>query len=297
LNIYTFIVGCVVVTGFPTLIFAQPTIRIDDHFQRNKRLIAIDLNEKANTFLIECGGNSGRFYDANHFFRYRCGVVSALLDAFLANRVPAFSPEDLQKNLTPQQFYKIITPLFAQFEEEDDEEQKELIAAEDEEVSNDFEESENEESEEYQDASAGKDSSSYRFLGYSKIDRPPFSLIQLKGLQTKLEIIEDVVFDAAKAANVFQPAYVILKWVNPYGVGVQLSLIAFKYADILTVLEQTQWKNRFNDASDKSIRQIFDLRLFNYIVLNYSGLSSKNLFLAEKFKEKIVTFEHNLWEY
>jgi hypothetical protein len=289
LNIYTFIVGCVAATGIPDLAFAQPTIRIDDHFQRNKRLIAIDLNEKANTFLIECGGNTGRFYDANHLFRYRCGLVAALLDAFLTNRIPAFSPEDLQKNLTPQQFYEIVTPLFSQLE---DEEREKFIAEEDE-VGNDFEEDDYEEGEKTKDFNEGKD-----FGGDNKtIGLLALNLIQLKGLQTKLEIIEDIIFDGAKAVNIFQPAYVILKWINPYGMGVPVSLIAFKYADILTVLEQTQWKNRFNDASDKSMRQVFDLRLFNYIVLNYSGLTSKNLFFSEKFKEKIVNFEHNLWEY
>lgn len=290
MNIYTFIVGCVAVVGVSALAFAQPTIRIDDHFQRNKRLIAIDLNEKANTFLIECGGNTGRFYDGNHLFRYRCGLVSALLEAFLTNRIPAFSPEDLQKNMTPQQFYKVIIPLFSQLE---DDERKESISEEDSaEIESDFEEDDEQESEKNKDFDAANDSS-----GYTKNEEPLFNTIQLKGLQTKIEIIEDVVFDGAKSVNVFQPAYVILKWVNPYGAGVQTSLIAFKYADIVTVLEQTQWKNRFNDASDRSIRQVLDLRLFNYIVLNYSGLTSKNLFLSEKFKEKIVTFEHNLWEY
>ncbi|MCS6905510.1 MAG: hypothetical protein RML72_01395 [Bacteroidia bacterium] len=291
-NLKYYLVGCAFLTHFR--VYAQPTNRIDDHFQRNKRLIAIDLNEKINSGLVECNDHADRFYDIYQRYIYRCGLVSALLESFLSNKVAGFDPNDLQRSITPHQFLGILNSFVNQLDLENEKENE--FSSSDEELQNlsseDFEEGEEEENE-YELEPKGV------IIEEQKSTKRPITLdlLYLKALQNKIEIIEDVVFDLKNASQNFIPTYIIVKWVNPYGLGVQASLVAFKYSDVIKVLDQTQWKNRFNDSEDRSIRQVFDLRLFNFIILNYSGSTSKNLFQAEKIREKIVNFEHDLWEF
>jgi hypothetical protein len=74
-------------------------------------------------------------------------------------------------------------------------------------------------------------------------------------------------------------------------------LCTFRYKDIIPVLEQAQWKNRYNDAAYLTFKEVFDLRLFHSFIIDVSGNGAKSLQEAEYRRQKLVEFEHHLWSY
>jgi hypothetical protein len=66
---------------------------------------------------------------------------------------------------------------------------------------------------------------------------------------------------------------------------------------VIAVLDETQWKNKFNDAEDRSIREIFDQRIFNSLVMNSSQTKSNGPRDAETRRQQMIEFEHHLWSY
>lgn len=75
------------------------------------------------------------------------------------------------------------------------------------------------------------------------------------------------------------------------------NFICLKFSDVLETLEATQWKNAFNDAEDRNMREVFEERIFNSFVLNVSDHGSRTLNDAEYQRNKMLDFEHNLWSY
>jgi hypothetical protein len=114
-----------------------------------------------------------------------------------------------------------------------------------------------------------------------------------------MEIIEDRIFDKIQGQMVHSIKFVRFVLSNPDGVPPDQNVLAFKYDDpiVQEILNNTQYKNNVNDAEDRSIKEVFDMRLFNGVISGVSGINSNTLEEAEVRKQQIIAFEHNLWSY
>ncbi|MEM7040061.1 MAG: hypothetical protein AAF570_24025, partial [Bacteroidota bacterium] len=70
-----------------------------------------------------------------------------------------------------------------------------------------------------------------------------------------------------------------------------------KYEDALDVLDKTRWTNRHNEAEHRSVRDIFDQRLFNNYVSSISGRGIRTLEESDFRSNQMLQYEHNLWSY
>jgi hypothetical protein len=65
----------------------------------------------------------------------------------------------------------------------------------------------------------------------------------------------------------------------------------------MDVMDDTQWRNRANDAEDRSVREIIELRRFSSYVARVSGDEPKTLIESELRRQQMIEFEHHLWTY
>jgi len=117
------------------------------------------------------------------------------------------------------------------------------------------------------------------------------------GTEVLIHLIEDRIFDKNKSSMTYIPQYICLFWVDPRGSEVDRPIVCFQYEDVLDQLESTKWVNRWNDAECRSMHEVLTLRLFNCFAVNVSGTNMKILTEAKYFTDKVVEFEHHLWEY
>jgi hypothetical protein len=115
--------------------------------------------------------------------------------------------------------------------------------------------------------------------------------------ETVMHFVEDRIFDKNRSDMVYDIQYIELIWVDPYGSIEDKRLCTFRYEDVLSVLENTQWKNRFNDAQYRSMREVFEMRLFHSYIIDISGEGIQSLSEAEYRRQQLVEFEHHLWSY
>jgi hypothetical protein len=120
----------------------------------------------------------------------------------------------------------------------------------------------------------------------------------LAGCNAILEIVEDRIFDRNKSDMYYNIQYIRIIWVDPEGIyPYDVPLVAIRYEDALPVLEDTQWKNWYNDAENRSMKEIFELRLMHGFIVDVSGAQSRSTDEAEKRRQQMVEFEHHLWEF
>jgi hypothetical protein len=115
----------------------------------------------------------------------------------------------------------------------------------------------------------------------------------------KFEIIEDRIFDKKRSDMYYDVKWIRLVWVDRGAVAGDEYLIAFKYLDVMNQLDETQWKNRHNDAEYRSMREIIELRMYHSFMIDLSGneYSIVNLNDAEYRRNQLVEYEHHLWHY
>jgi hypothetical protein len=114
----------------------------------------------------------------------------------------------------------------------------------------------------------------------------------------KMEIIEDRIFDKKRSDMYYDVKWIRLVWVDPGGVRPAESFIAFKYLDVMNQLDETQWKNRYNDAEYRSMREVVELRMYHSFIIDVSGNESVlTLNDAEYRRNQLVEYEHHLWHY
>jgi hypothetical protein len=112
-----------------------------------------------------------------------------------------------------------------------------------------------------------------------------------------IHLVEDWIFDKNTSNMVKKIDFFEIIWVDPSGILPDKVLARFKYADVRDQLDQTMWKNRFNDAEIRSLREIFELRIFNGILINVGGEGVMTLQEADRRKQEMIEFEHHLWNY
>lgn len=276
--------------------------RYDDHFFRRKILYRIDLNEKQNKDLIKSEsalylpgeGRDGKIMKTK-------GLVNALLHAyehgFDGREIIAYNPDTLNKEVL---FANFKTKLL----------KKAGIMTTDVEPATDGDSDEMDSEDEFEDdedwgdegggsssdagTTASADSSGDNLqsggLTYDDAIR--------QNLESVVEIVEDRIFDKNKSDMYYDLQFIRIVFIDETGAGATDEvMLAFKYEDVMDIMNQTQWKNKHNDAEYRTMQEILENRNFNSFFTDVSGLQMLNLRESEKRRQQIVEFEHHLWEF
>jgi hypothetical protein len=260
--------------------------RVDDHFQRNLVINRIDLTEKINAPLVATtdGGmySNARYPETN-------GLIQALVNGLKSGKYLAYDPDNLTRSLTYEDVVAKAASKTGDTDLEEPGEDPEIWMEEEGEYPIEGDELNGEVNGTVQWQQGGTPGG-----GGGGADDEDFSLAPF---ETVLEFIENRIYDKNRSDLVNEIQYIRMVWVDPGEVLPDDNFICLKFSDVLETLEATQWKNAFNDAEDRNMREIFEERIFNSIVLNVSGHGSRTLNDAEFQRNKLVDFEHNLYSY
>ena len=257
--------------------------REDDHFQRNLVVNRIDLNEKVNRPIIST--TDGALY-GTHKYPETSGLVAALVHGLKSGKYLAYDPDNLTRALTYEEVVDKAQSKNTIEEEPDIDEWPEDEIDIDSEImsENDVIEDENESMKE----------GDYNLAGGGASAEGDFSLAAYESV---LEFIEGRIFDKNRSAEVNDIQYIRLVWVDPGETLPDENFICLKYSDVLETLEATMWKNAYNDAEDRNMREIFEERIFHGFVTNISGRGVRDLEEADYRRNQMLNFEHHLWSY
>ncbi|GIV23935.1 MAG: hypothetical protein N3A68_05315 [Bacteroidia bacterium] len=281
--------------------FAQFPPRVDDHFWRKKVVLTIDLREKVNE-PIEAGQAGYRLY-TNYStdpitdkspYANREGMIVALLKGFKDGKFVGYSPKNLSQQVSFEEFDARSRRIESGGEAAGGEGGDEMGGG-------DFG------GDEFGGDDLGGDEFGGEDLG-GGIDAAPTSdatvtpkaeqgFPYLKYYRTKIQIVEDRIFDKNRSDMYYDMQYLCLIQVDPKGALPDEPAVCFRYKDVMDVMDDTQWRNRSNDAEDRSMREIIELRRFNGYVTIVSGEESRTLNEAERRRQQMIEFEHNLWTF
>lgn len=248
--------------------------RKDDHFQRQLVVNRIDLNEKLNRPIV-AETDPSLYADADH--GETNGLIVALFRGLQSGKYLAYDADSLNKSLT----YEDVTALLEQINgnEETEWETDEPYDIDPETIVDlDLDEGDYDI---FDEEANGGDS-----------DQP-----ELYPFETVVEFIEHRIFDKNRSAEVYDIQYIRLVWVDPGETLPDDNFVCFKFADVLDVLEDTQWQNRFNDAEHRNLREVFETRMFHGYITNVSGRGVRTLPEADHRRNQLLDFEHHLWSY
>jgi hypothetical protein len=271
--------------------------RAEDHFWRKKVLSRIDLTEKVNKPLVD---DQPKLYTqgADHFGNNQ-GLVVALINGFRDGKFIGYDPFMLHKEITFDQFIercKNDCGMFKDTLNNPPNTDSPYTGDSSTDLGGDF------------DELFGKDE-----FKFSEDTLPPKQQLQdtmpqekekditlkdqLVNFETVIELIEDWIFDKNRSAMFYNTQYIRLICIDPSGALPEKAVIAFKYQDVIEVLDDTKYWNRWNDAEHRSIREALELRRFNSYIINLSDHKPNSLPEADYRKQQIIEFEHNLWSY
>jgi hypothetical protein len=255
--------------------------RVDDHFQRNLVVNRIDLGEKINYPLVAT--TDGALYSGTRYPETN-GIVQALVNGLKSGKYLAYDPDNLTRSLTYEDVVGKAQSKAGQpddFDEPFEEGPDMWIDEEAEETSMIDEENEEGESSNSSNGGAMAEGQDFSIAPYESV----------------LEFIENRIVDKNRSDVVHDIQYIRLVWVDPAETLPDENFICLKFSDVLETLEATQWKNAYNDAEDRNMREIFEERIFNSFVINVSGRGVRTLTDADYQRNKLLDFEHNLWSY
>jgi len=285
-----------VVLLWAATLYAQFPPRTDDHFWRKKVVITLDLREKINVPL-ESGQEGYQLY-TNYStdpitdkcpYPNREGFIVALLKAYKDGKIVGYDPQNLSRQVSFEGFDAYSRKIDSggeggvggEVEEGADEFGADEFGADEfggEELSAD-------------DPGAAPGEQAIRTP--SSKDVFPY----IKYYRTLARIIEDRIFDKNKSDMYYDVQYLCLVRVDPKGALPDEDAVCFRYKDVMDVMDDTQWRNRANDAEDRSVREILELRRFSSYVTIVSGVVSNTLNEAELRRQQMIEFEHHLWTY
>lgn len=281
--------------GVATEVSAQiPGARIpprdDDHFWRRKVVNRIDLLEKINEPLTYAE-SAGLYGDPS--YGETQGIIVAMINGLKSGKYLAYHPDSLNKSLV----YEDVVKIAQQIDGTGSGSGEESWDEGGDEFGDDFDSGGDFGDEEFTDEGGGdvtsEGDSDPAAAGGAAVEGD----FAIAPYESVLEFIEDRIFDKNRSDMVYDIEYVRLVWVDPGETLPDKNFICFKYADLLETLEDCQWKNKFNDAEYRNMREIFELRLFNSYILNVSGRGVRTLQEADFRRNQLVEFEHHLWCY
>ncbi len=286
-----------VVLLWAATMYAQFPPRTDDHFWRKKVVITLDLREKMNVPL-ESGQEGYQLY-TNYStdpitdkspYPNREGFIAALLKAYKEGKLVGYDP----KNLSRQVGFEVFDAYSRRIEQGGE------GAAVEGEVGEGGDEFGGDEfggeefgGEELTADDPGAAPGEQATRTPSSKDVFPY----IKYYRTLARIIEDRIFDKNKSDMYYDIQYLCLVRVDPKGALPDEDAVCFRYKDVMDVMDDTQWRNRANDAEDRSVREILELRRFSSYVTIVSGVVSNTLNEAELRRQQMIEFEHHLWTY
>lgn len=273
--------------------------RLEDHFWRKKVRYRIDMLEKVNKPFKESEPRNlydedSKLYNSNkERFSFYKGIIDALLANYAQQIIPGYNPDTLDNGLEFTEFHK----------------RYKNVTASGAEPSGDSEGGDEEGDEDSEwDSEAGDDETAKVGQVQATVttntsgDVLPTQTVELtqdfSGMSKFIDVIEDRIFDKNKSDMFFKQEYVIL---SAKGVNSEVPLVAFRYDDIKdAVLNSCLWKNRFNDAEYRTLKEVFELRLFNSF-LTAVGLGNEyglqDIYDSEKKRLQMIDYEHNLFEF
>jgi len=277
--------------------------RLDDHFWRRRVVLRLDLEEKINKPIVYTETNIYNPAEPNNEYGNSKGLVRALISGLRDLKYPAFNPDTLNAPMTYDQLVAELAAIEGQVS------QPELPQNTETESDGGFDDFGGDFGDDFGDFGGdfgdfgddfggdfgGEDALSEADLaggGSEEISQSNFT-----SMQSILEIIEDRVFDKNKSSMYYDVQYIRLVWKDPIGQLPDENMIAFRYEDVQGVLNNTMYKNFWNDADNRTLKEVFELRLFNSFVINVSGREPISLEEAELRRQQMVEFEHNLWEF
>lgn len=274
---------------------AQFPPRPDDHFWRRKVVNRIDLNEKINAPLVK---RENKFYTEGQYAEKE-GLVMCLFNGLKAGKYVAYHPDSLSKTLNYDDVLKRIREIEGSLSGSGEDFDDELAGDGAAEGFSSFEGGAGDDGwgdpigedaalSPADDLSASVAPSAGS--GYSgDFDPTPYENV--------LHFVEDRIFDKTRSDMVYDIQFVEIIWTDPGETLPEKPLCTFRYKDVMETLENTQWKNRFNDAEYKNFREIFEFRMFHSYIINVSGEGLRTLDEAEDRRQKLIEYEHHLWNY
>ncbi|MEZ4825995.1 MAG: hypothetical protein R3C61_06835 [Bacteroidia bacterium] len=279
--------------------FAQFPSRKDDHFWRRKVVNRIDLNEKINAPLIR---RESPFYTDNSQYTEKEGLVMSLFNGLKHGKFVAYHPDSLTKPLSYEDVLKRIEEFEGSLTGDGDFDEPDTGFGDGSEGGfDDFGGESGGDEWGFGDEEGGGDEfgSDFDDLGGDAVasgggfngdfDPAPFENV--------IHFVEDRIFDKTRSDMIYDIQFIELIWTDPGEALPEKKLCTFAYADVIETLDNAQWKNRFNDAEYKTMREVFELRLFHSYIINVSGEGVRSLQEAEDRRQKLVEFEHHLWSY
>ena len=266
-----------------TQVFAQPKVRTEDHFWRKRVVNRISLVEKVNRPLVY---KESSYFSGDRTFTEDQGIIESLINGMKKGKYIAYHPDDWNQKLT----YEDVVSRMRDFEqalvvEEDVWGEEESIIEEPQKQPQ-----ENEWAyEDQQDWGRDYQTSTEQEPAPKPLDFAPYEEV--------VHMVEDWIFDRTQSRMIYQIDFFEVIWTDPTGMLPEKVLARFKWEDVKEQMDQTKWKTRFNDASALSMKQAFDLRIFNGIVINVGGEPINSLAEAARRRQEMIEFEHHLWSY
>ena len=311
--------------GFVATALAQFPPRIEDHFWRRKVVNRLDLEEKINAPLVKAESGYYRGVEDTTGLPYKDGLINSLFSGLMEGTYTAYDPDTLSKVMTSQDVIDRINRITAESAASTDlEEEAEGELGLDESggdfgfpdeggdgndpFADPFADPFGDPSADPFNEGGGEDSE----FGGTDIDNTEEKPSEGEGeasmevsnempdlipFEMVVQFVEDRIFDKNRSDMVYDIQYIEIIWVDPYGRLPERRLCTFAYSDVIPILEKTQWKNRFNDAQYRNMRQVFETRLFHSYVIDISGVCIQSLAEAEYRRQQLVEFEHHLWSY
>lgn len=266
------------------MVLAQFPPRIDDHFYRKKFFTKLDLQEKINLPLVKY---EGPLYTKGKYGETR-GLVNALLNAYKDHKITGYKYDSLSSPMSYDEFANKMNNFAGKastsgttsgggFEESEEEEEEEETDSE----------------EETTDTGGGTGDGD----GKDVLAGGPGINSYASSLENFLGIVEDRIFRKDKSDMYYDYQYLVLFYTEPTGVVPEEPAVAFSYKEVMDILNDTQYKNRNNDAEYRTLQEIFELRLYHAFTINVSG---ENVYTLEESKlrdTQLVEYEHHLWNF
>ncbi|MEL6253002.1 MAG: hypothetical protein AAFR87_13390 [Bacteroidota bacterium] len=279
--------------------FKTEEIRPEDHFWRRKVVNRIDLNEKVNSPLIK---RESSFYTGDNTpYAETDGLIMTLFNGLKQGKFVAFDPDSLEKPMSYDEVLQKIQEIEGSLEGEDDFDSGAEDDFGDGEDGEGFDDFDGDDEDDWGFGDDGDDGFGGDELGDSidEVDASAFGGgdFDPAPFENVVHFIEDRIFDKTRSDMVYDIQLIDIIWTDPGETLPEKQLITFRYDDVRETLESAQWKNRYNDAEYKTLREVFELRLFHSYIIDISGEGIRSLHESEYRRQKMVEFEHHLWSY
>lgn len=265
-----------------SMLYAQVPVRNEDRFWAKRIVMRMDLEEKINRPLVH---HASAYYGQDKYTE-KNGMVAALINGLKRQEYLAYHPYDWNETLDYESLLKRMEA-FEQALTGESESLDEAIIA-----SNDLDEFDL-----VEDEWGGFEDENLPEINDSKANQNTAALPDLSNYEQSFHIVEDWIFNKARASMQQNIDFFEVIWTDPAGLLPEKVLARFRWEDVKDILARTEWKNRFNDAELRSIKEVMELRIFHAYPISVGGEPVRSLSEADRRKLEIIEFESHLWSH